>query len=388
MDYGMICEWNPLHTGHERLIREARKRGAERIVCVMSGNTVQRGEFAVADRYLRAEAAIRCGVDLVLELPFPFCSGSAESFAKGGISILRHFCDRVIFGSECGDLSLLVSAAAVSEDPAFREAYRLALSEGEGSASAYARLLADRGIHVLSSNDLLGVEYIRQSRALGCDLSMETVCREGLAYGERELTEGQYPSATALRGLWEKGRYEEANAYLPPEAAEVFARGRAEGRMLSSARLENVILSYFRLREGSEFDGILGCGGGLGNRICRIARSVTTLSELYEELGTKRYTDAALQRTLLYCLLGVTPEDMEGLPVYTTVLGANERGRAMLREAMRRLPEDFSVVTKPADAPKEARQTLLAQKADGIYTLCTEVPRDAYFLMKRSPYMA
>ena len=84
MIYGMICEWNPLHTGHVRLIREAKQRGAEGIVCVMSGNTVQRGELAVTDRYLRAEAAIRCGADLVLELPFPFCSGSAESFAKGG----------------------------------------------------------------------------------------------------------------------------------------------------------------------------------------------------------------------------------------------------------------------------------------------------------------
>ena len=387
MIYGMICEWNPLHTGHVRLIREAKQRGAEGIVCVMSGNTVQRGELAVADRYLRAEAAIRCGADLVLELPFPFCSGSAESFAKGGIAILRHFCDRVIFGSECGNLSLLRSAAAVSEDPSFRDAYRLALSEGEGSASAYARLLSDRGIHNLSSNDLLGVEYIRQSRALGCALTMETVCREGVAYRDEILHEGEYPSASALRALWGERRYEEADAYLPPQAAEVFARGRAEGRMLSRERLDYAVLSYFRLREGRDFEGILGCGGGLAHRICRLARNSVTLSELLSSLGTKRYTDASLQRTLLYCLFGVTPEDMEGLPVYTTVLGANEVGRAMLREAMRRLPEDFSVVTKPADAPRDAKQTLFAQRVDGLYTLCTEAPAEAFSLMKRSPYM-
>ena len=78
---------------------------------------------------------------------------------------------------------------------------------------------------------------------------------------------------------------------------------------------------------------------------------------------------------------------MEGLPVYTTVLGANEVGRAMLREAMRRLLEDFSVVTKPADAPKDAKQTLFAQRVDGLYTLCTEAPAEAFSLMKRSPYM-
>ena len=110
-DLGIICEVNPLHGGHQYLIESARKMGAERIVCVMSGNTVQRGEFAIADRYARAETLIRSGADLVLELPFPWSAGSAERFARGGLSILRHFCDGVIFGSECGDADALAEAA-------------------------------------------------------------------------------------------------------------------------------------------------------------------------------------------------------------------------------------------------------------------------------------
>ena len=69
---------NPIHNGHKYIIDQAKATGADRVVCIMSGNTVQRGEFAVADKYLRAEALLKCGADLVVELPFPWCSGSAE----------------------------------------------------------------------------------------------------------------------------------------------------------------------------------------------------------------------------------------------------------------------------------------------------------------------
>lgn len=386
-DYGMICEWNPLHLGHLRLIDEARSRGADRVVCVMSGNTVQRGEFAVADRYLRAEAAIRCGVDLVLELPFPWCSGSAESFAKGGVSILRHFADCLIFGSECGDLSTLSRGADAAADEGLREAYRSALRQGEPAAEAYGRCLAERGITGLSSNDLLGVEYLRQSRALGASLRWETLRRAGTPYGDEQISEGALPSATAIRRLWEMGRYEDANRFMPPAAAQVYARGREEGRTLSAERVDAALLSYFRLQTGEDFQRILGCEGGLAHRICRLAREQTTLSGLLSELKNKRYTDAKLQRVLLYCLFGVTAEDLEGIPSYTTVLGANEKGRSLLRERSRSLPEGFSVVTKPADAPKDTRQAILAESVDALYTLCTTTPSTAFSLMKRSPLM-
>ena len=45
----IICEFNPIHTGHKRLIDYA-KTIAEKVVCVMSGNFVQRGMPACLDR--------------------------------------------------------------------------------------------------------------------------------------------------------------------------------------------------------------------------------------------------------------------------------------------------------------------------------------------------
>ena len=109
--FGIVSEFNPFHLGHEYLIRSARDMGADSVVCVMSGNATQRGELAITDKYTRAEAALCGGADLVLELPFPWSSASAESFALAGISVLNSFCDTVIFGSECGDIELLKKIA-------------------------------------------------------------------------------------------------------------------------------------------------------------------------------------------------------------------------------------------------------------------------------------
>ena len=87
--YGIIAEYNPFHNGHRYQIEEVRRRtGCDAIVAVMSGNFVQRGEAALLDKWTRAEAALRCGVDLVLEMPVVYSTSSAEHFAFGGVGIL------------------------------------------------------------------------------------------------------------------------------------------------------------------------------------------------------------------------------------------------------------------------------------------------------------
>ena len=68
---GIICEYNPFHTGHARQIEILHYSGAEVIICAMSGNFSQRGELTIADKYTRAESAVKCGADIVIELPFP-----------------------------------------------------------------------------------------------------------------------------------------------------------------------------------------------------------------------------------------------------------------------------------------------------------------------------
>ena len=95
---GITAEYNPFHTGHLHHIAETRRSlGANAvIVCVMSGNFVQRGDFAVLDKYARAEMAVRCGADLVVELPLAAALSSAEGFARGAVETLHALgCDTV-----------------------------------------------------------------------------------------------------------------------------------------------------------------------------------------------------------------------------------------------------------------------------------------------------
>ncbi len=90
MSVFLICEFDPLHHGHLYIMNKARELYPDNpLVCVMSGNFTQRGCPAVIDKYRRAKAAVLCGADLVLSIPFPWCSGSAEYFARGAISVIK-----------------------------------------------------------------------------------------------------------------------------------------------------------------------------------------------------------------------------------------------------------------------------------------------------------
>lgn len=384
-DFGIICEVNPLHGGHQYLLDEARRRGAERIVCVMSGNSVQRGELAVADGYTRAEALVACGADLVLELPYPWCSASAEFFARGGISVLRGLVDRVIFGSECGDIACLQGAADLAATPEFRRAYKERLASGKQAAASYYELLRRGGAGELSSNDLLGIEYIRAAKTLTVPLGFETVRRQGEAY-DSENVEAAYPSALAIRQRWKEGDFSRMEEYLPTASAEVFHRAQSEGRLTDGRELDRAILLFFRLCEPESLTHIAGAEGGLVYRLREAARESVTVAEMMERVRTKRYTDASLRRLALYCMTGVTREDLQALPAYTTLLAASERGRELLAQK-RRQEGGIPIVTKPSDAPTEARQFVLSEKLNAIFTLASPQKQSAGSMMKKAPFL-
>lgn len=118
---GIISEYNPFHAGHKHHIDETRAMlGSDcGIICAMSGNFVQRGEPAAFLKAARAEAAVRCGADLVLELPLPWALSSAEGFARGAVALLgaTGIVSHLSFGSESGDISGLQNAAELLLSP-------------------------------------------------------------------------------------------------------------------------------------------------------------------------------------------------------------------------------------------------------------------------------
>ena len=353
---GIIAEYNPFHRGHQWQLSALRGQLGQDtdVVAVMSGNFVQRGDLAILEKTARAEAALRCGVDLVLELPTPWSCATAERFAQGGVALLAAcgVVTHLVFGSECGDLDALWSAAQCLDGAAYPETLRRLLSTGMTFAAARQAAvehLTDGGGGCLSQpNDNLAVEYLRALSRLDSAGGLEPVTfrRVGAAHDSAEP--GAYASASYIRSLILAGS-DGWRESMPEGSAGVLRREIDAGRgPVSLATCERAVLSRLRTMGEEDFAPYDGGGEGLYHRFYRAVAAGRTLDEILEEAKTKRYTLARLRRLLLHSYLGISPaEAAETLP-YLRVLGANERGRKLLRRMA--AEASLPVVTRPASA--------------------------------------
>ncbi|MBR2465137.1 MAG: nucleotidyltransferase family protein [Clostridia bacterium] len=378
---GIICEYNPFHTGHARLLKAV--RGANTVVCLMSGNFTQRGEAAILPPVPRAAMALACGADLVLELPFPFSASSARYFATAGVRALGSLgIDTLAFGSECGDIEILSALAARAPEGEYRKKAPHVM-QNTGDAAAYFAALGE----TVSSNDILAVEYLRAIAREAPDMEPFVVNRKGAEYRQTVLKNEEYPSATALRESLRVG--EGIKAHIPFEAREIFTDAAARYGIADTARLGSALLAVLRANGTGNPHEIAECGGGLHRRLQKAAWSAGDYGALCKAAATKRYTDGRIRRALLYLLAGVKKEDLVAHPVYLRLLAANARGREFLNETMKR--RTVHVVTKQADIAGlgacAARQRELSLRADGLYALCFADTVTPHALQTAKPYL-
>ena len=360
----VICEFNPIHPGHRHLLRIA-KAGGDAVLCVMSGHFTERALPALYDKYVRAKAAILCGADLVVELPYPWSASGAENFARGGCAIAGALgADSMTFGSESGDPVLLTRAADFRGSAEFADRMRRIETErrGGGSGSLFEAVLADEGIALGGGNDRLGVEYIRAGRAAGIRDFRPVRRMTGV------------PSSSEIRRLFRAVGAEEALAMTAEEAQELY-RGAVA---CPAAKYDELLFWHARLYLSAEEDS------DLLRYAAKIARTFVTPEEFAARLPTKKYTAARMRREVLFSLLG-TGEEGE-TPAFTVLLAANERGREILARARR---EAFPVLVRPADtAPldeRAKRQYALNNRADELWATLTS--REAGVFMKAGPYV-
>ena len=377
---GIIVEYNPLHRGHVHLLAQCRRLlGAETdIVCVMSGDFVQRGDFALTRRHARARAAVESGADLVLELPLPWAVASAERFAAGGVQTLlaTGAVTHLVFGSECADAQMLMRVAKALESPDFPALLRQELARGDSfpaaRARAAARLLTAQEAAVLSSpNDTLGVEYCKALLRAGSSVVPVAVSRLGSGHGELDLSSAA-ASATAIRAALQAGQREAALEQMAPAMAQAYLMEEAAGRApVFGANCERAILARLRSMTRVDFAALDQGQEGLYNRLYDASRTAATVEGLLSAAKTKRYTHARLRRMVLWAYLGITPADFPAAPLYLRPLAANERGRALLGR-MRRTAA-LPVLTKPADVRRlggEAQRLFEREAAAAdLYTL-------------------
>ena len=383
---GIICEYDPFHNGHKYHIDAVRGQGADTVICLMSGNTTQRGGFAVADKYVRAEAALAGGADLVFELPYPYCSASADFFAGAAVDIFdRIKVDEINFGSESGDIERLTKAAELTASGLFSEVYKTAMESdfSEGTAKKFAETFKKVSGFDLPGepNDLLGAAYIRAAIRSGSNMKISVTKRFGGGYKD-DGADCELPSATAIRKLFSGGEFEKAFSFMPPEVAKIYERALADKAFPTDKnKLSSAILSFFRMSDAEELEKFAETGGGVAGRLVTAAKKASDLDEMFAFAATKRYTNARLRRAALFCMTGVTFSDICAKPEYVTLLASNKKGREYLSGLKN---GEIKIVTKPADAP-DCRETELSRNVDKLFTLTLPEPRSEGEFLRRSP---
>lgn len=378
---GIVAEYNPFHAGHAHHIAETRRiLGADAaVVCAMSGNFVQRGDPAVLEKYARAEAAVRCGADLVLETPFPACLSSAEGFARGAVSLLDALgcVTHLSFGAEQADLSLLQQAADLSlvQGEALRQGLDAGLPYAAAMQQAVSAADPEAGALLASPNNTLGVEYLRALAAIGSRIQPLAIERKGGAHDSDTPADG-LPSASYLRGLLAGGDAAACRPLMPEASFAVLEReiGRGAAPVTRNA-VDLAILAY--LRRLGPVTLLPFCGGdeGLAHRLANAIRDNTSFSAVCTAAQTRRYPLARVRRVLLRAWLGL-PQSVPPEPQYIRVLAIGRQGRALLRrmKGTCTLPVIIKPVTERS-LPAHLQSALARDAlADDLYALACPAP--------------
>ncbi len=370
---GIVAEFNPFHSGHAYLTDKARESGATHIVCVMSGNFVQRGDVAICSKKARAEMALRSGVDLVLELPVIYATATAQSFANGAVSTLDALScvNQLAFGSECGDTKALETIAAALCDDSVSRRTREILQDGVTFAAARQQALTDCGYDgalLRNPNDTLAVSYIEALNALSSNITPYAIKRIGVAHDGG--ASDRFASASHLRGLISNN--DSIADFVPKSTLEIIEREIASGKApMSIDKLEMAMLARLRSMAPNEMAALPDISEGLENRLYKVVWEHSSIADILDAVKSKRYTHARIRRIVLSALLGIDAELARLNPQYIRILGMNERGREILSAAKPTLP----IIARAKDADKispEGKILLSAeQRADNLATLAT-----------------
>lgn len=395
---GLVVEYNPFHNGHAYHLAKAKElSGADYVVCVMSGNFIQRGEPAIVNKWARAKMALLSGVDLVIELPVVYAAASAEYFSYAAVKLLDSlgFVDFLCFGSEHGDITELnrIAALLLEEPSGYKEALRRLIATGISYPAAREKALIDyfsseAGFSSVikdiigSSNNILGIEYLKALKRLNSNIIPLTVRRVANSYNSPELT-GCISSATSIRkhinasplSLSEDPKLSTA---LPDASRTILEEEFQNGRgPVYPKAFEELILYTLRSCSKATLASMPYISEGIENRIKAAADNSGSLDKLVEAISTKRYTRTRVQRILFNSLLAVTSEEFEdfnkyGGPQYIRIFGFNAKGRKLLSEAKKKA--SLPVIMKTADYrtscnPLLKRMLELETKATDIYVL-------------------
>lgn len=369
---GIIAEFNPLHSGHKHIIDYAHTLG-DTVVCVISGNFVQRGDVAIISKQQRAKSALLCGADIVCEMPVLWSMSTTQNFALAGVWQLYNMgCEKIVFGSESGDIEALKKAADVLSGDGFFTIAAEKAKSGVTFAVAREQAAAELGVDISllqNANDNLGIEYISAAKKLNLPIEFHCIKRLGAMHDSREIA-GGFVSASLIREELLKGNIGYVERFMPREV-----RGIIQPEHIADiSRLEKAVLCSLRTKTPQELKNLPDISEGLENKIYFSARVATSLDELYNMIKTKRYTMARIRRLVLSAFLNFDGKFFMRTPPYVRLLGFSPQGAAHLKKPQGIIP----VITRASqikELEKDSRQVFETEcRATDIYALSLGKP--------------
>ena len=330
----IIAEYNPFHNGHAYQISELKTRyGVTHVIAVMNGSFMQRGEPAIFDKTLRCANALRCGADLVLELPYVYGAQTAEIFAYGGVGIaVRAGADILSFGCEETDISLFQHAVQLlrRENEDYRSLLKRCLDEGQSYAvsriKALETLTGENLDFLTLPNNILALEYMRAIERMSASISVIPIQRRHVQYHDRGIVDG-FASASYIRSMILSDNTAAAQAALPYPTS--FRRDELHRTDDYRYIIKSALLDKQCLKSVSDYEN------GLENRFSESLPLLNTGVEAFvSAVSTKRYAKSRLRRMLFNLVMNYSADDLafyrNYLPGYVRILGANEKGREVI----------------------------------------------------------
>lgn len=367
----IISEYNPFHNGHKYQIEEARKiTGCDGIVALMSGNFVQRGDFAVFPKEVRAKAALNCGIDLVLDNPSVCVLRSAEGYAKASVYTLNSIgcIDYLVFGAEHSNIDDLQKIAEflANENNEYKEMLSENLSKGVSFASARAssvsQYLGCEAQEILSyPNNLLAIEYLKELIRENSSIKPVLIPRTGTGHNST-ITNGNFASASYIRENMDNiSNFVPENAYTIYNGLSPLSIKAAEKAIISSL----ILMSREQLAETPDISE------GLENKIKKALEDSNSLEEIFSKVKSKRYAYSRIRRGVLCAFLGITKEWAGMMPEYIKIQDFNETGQRILKYAKKHtsipLIKNASPILKNEKAMKLWKKELEFDKLYNIF---------------------
>ncbi len=406
---GIVAEYNPFHEGHAYHIRKSRTRAqVDAIIAIISSNFVQRGAPAMLDKRARTEAALSSGVDLALELPVVYSCHNAGLFANAAVDILAAtgVVKKICFGMETPDDEALQKIAdiLIEEPVAFREGLKKFLAEGfsfvQARSMALDALIPGTAELLGTPNNNLALAYVQRIREKKYGIEPVAIERVGAGYHDKKYeisiarsreqcslagcgAEPHAPkiaSATAIRALVADGQIREARRFMPEAAYETLEKNFDEGHTAHDADALWRMVKAAIVRGGTaELACVAEMREGLENRIWDAALRAASFDELVDRCTSRRYPTGRVQRHCMHLLLGLTHDESRAFqargPAYIRVLGANERGRALLRIMRKRAT--LPVIARPSAPWSDYAANMMGyeHRATELWELLTKKPR-------------